>query len=132
MVGGKTVWRNLNVICVANSNEVWTLMLQLALLRLFVLLIGARPYISFVSQVRAICWETIFYLLVELDTIPSSADHQESRTHQQLASFRLRDGMIIISKWRWCTLPPILMIPHLVAHSGSPNSGSTQLGGSTK
>ena len=34
---------------------------------------------SFVSRVKAICWETIFYLLVELDTIPSSADHQECR-----------------------------------------------------
>ena len=45
-----------------------------ALLRLFVLFdVRAWLNISFVSRVKAICWKTIFYLLVELDTIPSSA-----------------------------------------------------------
>ena len=45
-----------------------------ALLRLFVLFdVRAWLNISFVSRVKAICWKTIFYLLAELDTIPSSA-----------------------------------------------------------
>ena len=38
-----------------------------------------QDYFSFVSRVGPICWKTIFYLLVELDTIPSSVFHQEGR-----------------------------------------------------
>ena len=37
-----------------------------------------QDYFSFVSRVGPICWKTIFYLLVESDTIPSSAEHQEA------------------------------------------------------